>query len=350
VPGSGSLTVARTRAGEVANRIGREFNRIRFERPPRTETESSFVPNTETELVVNQEGEITGFVQTEGEVETEAETEGDTETARGESETETRERVVATETGTETETETTTETETETESESETETESEAVGRNTIRTQPWTTGQTGTGTDPIVFGPTDQSPRQAFEEPTAGQTDQQTGTPVQQFGQPFAGTDVTTESAVTGATAGQAIEPEIGEGAGLDGIQRRLAGFESDVSDTQSPRSELGTELDTELSQPLDFLPEFETEFEPELETETETETETESEFELELETETENEIEQELELETETAQELEAEFGGIDLPGASDDLFGFGGGAAETITTDFIDPLTGQVIETDSE
>jgi len=289
LPGRGRIEAAQTRAGQVASDIGIIFNRLRYRRPEQ-DTGSFFQPNTETELAVNQEGEVTGFVQPVGEIEgAEIEAEGGAETEQGTAGGEggdVQERLVATESGTETETVTTQRPQAETQAEPE---------------------RTGTGTDRAVFRTNPQTT--------------QTGP-----------ADTLTPEL-----------PQVGEGATQPDV-RDAAG----QTDALGPELSVFGEVDRGIESVVEPALEFETEQEmgAEQELESETESEFEQELELELEQEQEQEIEQELELETE--QEQETEFGPLsDLTDAGA-LFGDIGTTEEEIITNFVNPLTGDVLRTE--
>lgn len=135
--------------------------------------------------------------------------------------------------------------------------------------------------------------------------------------------------------------------------------FESTFAFEQPLERELDQELEAELEQELEAELELEREqeregereqeLERELEREREQETEREQEFERELEREREQELELELEREVETERELEVELfdGGPD--GESTLSAAFGAESADIIT-EFRNPLTGDVIETERE
>jgi len=110
---------------------------------------------------------------------------------------------------------------------------------------------------------------------------------------------------------------------------------------------DVGVRADTGLDVGQESLLDFGQEFDQESETETEIEQETETELETEFETEFEQEQETEVELQTE--QEIESELFGLDDKDPDDGREGFGfAGSSEAFGTDFVDPLTGDILRTD--
>lgn len=100
----------------------------------------------------------------------------------------------------------------------------------------------------------------------------------------------------------------------------------------------------------VELIPELERETEPEIGVEIETETETEFDRRFELEQEQEQEQELELEFRFERETELESERDGDELGQQAFGGMPIFGGAREEVLTDFANPLTGGVLETEGE
>lgn len=168
-----------------------------------------------------------------------------------------------------------------------------------------------------------------------------------------------TERRATSAEAVEA-EQEARERAATETEVREAEVFqeatESDLLSETLTQMEPSTELEQqpglEVEPTQEFLPESDMETEPELEQETEQETEFELETELALEQELERELEFELEAEgeREAESELETELFSRedpDEPGPGLPMFE---GEQSQILTDFIDPLSGDVLETEAD
>jgi len=146
-----------------------------------------------------------------------------------------------------------------------------------------------------------------------------------------------------GTGVDERVGPTFDEVYGPTFEQERVAGPTQRL-DTVTEQ-DLGVDQTVRPTLEVGVRQEFETE--PELETEVETEFETEFETEQELETETEQEFELEAEFEAEGESEYELEPFALD-PDLDGDVPGLGRGfASGEQLTDFVDPLTGDVLRT---
>lgn len=130
----------------------------------------------------------------------------------------------------------------------------------------------------------------------------------------------------------QALSPELARPSqvfGFETVAESISGIESRLGVNQ--------EVDTEVGQEMYF------------EQESETEVEVEPALKIEQEQEQERERESELEREREQESRREAELFDFGDPAEENQLFGFGS-VAEEVITDFYDPLTGDVVETERD